>query len=89
MAGHGVDDGVRARPYRQLPLLDSLAAALAQRFEMIAADLRGRELPEKPARGYRAGFSGNIVIMEDAGRMVLSAAGDLVVVAAFRTRTPC
>jgi len=27
--------------------------------------------------------------MEDAGRMVLSAAGDLVAVAAFRTCAPC
>ncbi len=32
---------------------DSLAASLAPRFDLIALDLRGRGLSEKPARGYR------------------------------------
>jgi len=69
--------------------LDSLAAALAQRFEMIAADLRGSGLQEKPERGYRAGFGRNIVIMEDTGRMVRRAARALVAVTAFGPCTPC
>lgn len=43
---------------------------------------------EQGREDVRDGFGWTIAIMEDTGQMVLSAAGDLVAVAAFGTCTP-